>query len=302
MRPAEHEVTDEAIWRQRRDFIKRAGLLGLSGLLPGRAFAGDAACVTPGFDIPDDITPAKLATRYNNYYEFSPNKKVVYLLAMEFNPSPWTITVDGEVENPATFDIEDLTSLNTPEERIYRFRCVEGWSMVVPWNGFPLCKLLRKVAPTSKAKYVEFLGVQRPEEMISQRQEVLDWPYREGLRIDEAMHPLTFMATGMYGKTLPAQNGAPLRLVVPWKYGYKSIKAVTHIRLVEKQPIGSWQRKAPSAYDFLGNVNPRISHPRWSQRRENRLGELKKRRTLMLNGYAEQVAGLYRSADLGEHR
>ncbi len=165
--------------------------------------------------------------------------------------------------------------------------------MVVPWNGFPLRKLLRKVALTSKAKYVEFLSVLRPEEMIGQRQQVLDWPYREGLRIDEAMHPLTFMATGMYGKTLPAQNGAPLRLVVPWKYGYKSIKAVTHIRLVEKQPIGSWQHKSPSAYDFLANVNPRISHPRWSQRRENRLGELKKRRTSMLNGYAEQVASLY---------
>ncbi|RTK98341.1 MAG: protein-methionine-sulfoxide reductase catalytic subunit MsrP, partial [Neisseriaceae bacterium] len=206
-----------------------------------------------------------------------------------------------EAQQPRTFDLDELMKLAPLEERIYRMRCVEGWSMVIPWVGFPLASLLQKVGPTSRARYVSFETVQRPAEMPGQRSRVLQWPYREGLRIDEAMHPLTILAVGLYGEVLPNQNGAPLRLVVPWKYGFKSIKSIVRIQLTEKQPDTSWNLSAPSEYGFYSNVNPAVDHPRWSQARERRIGEFLKRDTLPFNGYAEQVAGLYRGMDLRKH-
>jgi len=243
----------------------------------------------------------KQITHYNNYYEFSTNKEAVRILAQELTTDPWTLTIDGEVEKTITLDLEDIKKLFDEEERIYRLRCVEGWSMVIPWNGIPLCKIIKRAMPTSAAKYVAFTSLKRSSEMIGQRRGSLEWPYQEGLQINEAMHPLTFMATGLYGADLPKQNGAPLRLVVPWKYGFKSAKAITHITLTREQPVSSWNQLTPSEYGFLGNVNPDVSHPRWSQRRENRIGELRKRRTLPFNGYAEQVADLYRGIDLSKH-
>jgi len=237
-------------------------------------------------------------TRYNNYYEFTTNKEVVFILAKELKTNPWTLTIEGEVKNNIILDIESLNNKFGIEDRIYPLRCVEGWSMVIPWQGFSLCKLLDLVQPTSDAKFIEFVSLHRPAEMIGQRQSSLDWPYREALRLDEAYNPLTFMATGMYGKSIPAQNGAPLRLVVPWKYGFKSAKAITHIRLLKEQPQTSWNLAAASEYGFYANVNPNIAHPRWSQKRENRIGELRKKPTLLFNGYAEQVAHLYKGMDL----
>lgn len=234
---------------------------------------------------------------YNNYYEFSTDKKAVRTLAQALTLRPWTITVEGEVEKPFTLDADDLQRLFGSEERIYRLRCVEGWAMVVPWSGFALSRLLERARPTSRAKFVEFESLKRSSEMIGQRSGSLPWPYREGLRIDEAMHPLAFAVTGLYGQSLPKQNGAPLRLALPWKYGFKSAKAIARIRLVNQQPTTSWSQLAPSEYGFYGNVNPQLPHPRWSQARENRIGELQKRPTLPLNGYAEWVAHLYQGQD-----
>jgi sulfoxide reductase catalytic subunit YedY len=219
------------------------------------------------------------------------------VLAQALTTSPWNITVEGEVAKPFTIGMEDLLKRFSTEERIYRLRCVEGWSMVIPWNGFPLHKLIDLAQPTGHARYIEFVSLLRPREMIGQRQSSLAWPYREALRLDEARHPLAFLATGLYGQTLPKQNGAPLRLVVPWKYGFKQIKAITHIRFLREQPKTSWQQLAPSEYGFYGNVNPEVAHPRWSQRRENRIGELRKRATLPFNGYAQEVAALYAGLD-----
>jgi sulfoxide reductase catalytic subunit YedY len=236
-------------------------------------------------------------TSYNNYYEFSTDKKAVKVLAQGLTIQPWTITVEGEVEKPYTVDADELRRLFGNEERIYRLRCVEGWSMVIPWSGFPLGKLLERARPTSRAKFVEFESLQRSSEMIGQRTTVLPWPFREGLRMDEAMHPLAFAVTGLYGQALPKQNGAPLRLALPWKYGFKSAKAIQKIRLVSTQPMTSWSRLAPTEYGFYGNVNPQVPHPRWSQARENRIGELHKRATLPFNGYADQVADLYKGID-----
>jgi sulfoxide reductase catalytic subunit YedY len=240
-------------------------------------------------------------TRYNNYCEFSTNKEVVWKLAEEFRPQPWSLTVEGEVERPRTWAIDDLCKRFAQEDRIYRLRCVEGWSMVIPWRGFALAALLKECGPNSRAKFVEFSSVLRPQEMIGQRRPTMPWPYTEGLRIDEAMHPLALLVTGLYGQPLPAQNGAPLRLAIPWKYGFKSIKAITRIRLVESQPESSWMRAAGSEYGFFANVNPEVPHPRWSQNREVRIGELSKRATLPFNGYAEQVASLYRGMDLARY-
>jgi methionine sulfoxide reductase catalytic subunit len=264
------------------------GILGCSVALPesARTVVGEAP--TPLADI----------SGYNNYYEFSSDKRAVRVLAQALTVSPWTITVDGEVEQPFTVDIDDLQRLFGSEERTYRLRCVEGWSLVAPWSGFGLCRLLGRARPTSRARFVEFTSLHRPSEMIGQRVAGgLQWPYREALRIDEAMHPLTFAATGLYGAPLPRQNGAPLRIVVPWKYGFKSPKAITRIRLVNERPRTSWVAAAPSEYGFYGNVNPDVAHPRWSQARENRIGELRKRPTLFLNGYAAQVASLYAGLD-----
>lgn len=244
-----------------------------------------------------ELTDKARATSYNNYAEFSSEKSAVKFLARELTTEPWPIHIGGEVNNPLTLDVEELPDIFEAEERVYRFRCVEGWSMVVPWEGIPLCDLLARVEPTSRAKYVQFESLVRPSEMIGQRRGTLEWPYREALRLDEAMNPLTMLVTGMYGEKLPAQNGGPVRLIVPWKYGFKSSKAITRISLVEHAPVTSWQQRAPSEYGFYGNVNPDVPHPRWSQSRENRLGELRKRPTLMLNGYADEVGQLYSGLD-----
>lgn len=287
-------VTDESVYLSRRRFVRQAATLSL---IPAsaRALSDCDEAVTPR-----DLTPNTLSeiSGYNNYYEFSTNKKAVRILAQELSTEPWTISVEGEVENPRTYDLPQLIAQLPQQERIYPLRCVEGWSMVIPWRGFPLCDLLRILAPTSHARYVEFVGLKRPAEMIGQRNSNFPWPYLEGLRIDEAAHPLSFVATGLYGADLPKQNGAPLRLVVPWKYGFKSIKAITRIRFVREQPVSSWQRAVPSEYGFYANVNPNVRHPRWNQRLENRIGELRKRRTEPFNGYAQAVAPLYVGMDL----
>ncbi|MFZ6726108.1 protein-methionine-sulfoxide reductase catalytic subunit MsrP [Undibacterium sp. MH2W] len=296
-RISENQVTPEEIF-----FKKRRQML-IAGMLTGSSFLDRTVYAKDGLTSDDEnagalkATPIELITNYNNYYEFSNDKKAVKVLAQDLTLHPWTITVDGEVENPFTIDIDDLTKLFAMEERIYRFRCVEGWSMVVPWTGFSLARLIDRARPTSRARFVAFESVHRRSEMPGQRAGSLIWPYREGLRIDEAMHPLTFAVTGLYGKPLPKQNGAPLRIAVPWKYGFKNPKAIVHIRLVSSQPATSWNILAPSEYGFYGNVNPLVSHPRWSQQRENSIGEMKKHSTLMLNGYADQVAYLYAHND-----
>jgi len=245
----------------------------------------------------EKLTGLSDITSYNNYYEFSTDKKAVKILAQELTLKPWTLTVDGEVEKPYTIDADELTKFFGSEERIYRLRCVEGWAMVVPWSGFALSKLIERAKPTSRAKFVAFESLKRSSEMIGQRSSNLPWPYREALRIDEAMHPLAFAVTGLYGQPLPKQNGAPLRLALPWKYGFKSAKAIVHVQLTSTQPVTSWNQASPSEYGFYGNVNPEVAHPRWSQSRENRIGELQKRPTLPYNGYAEWVADLYRGLD-----
>lgn len=304
------EITDEILFYQRRKFlcaIPAVLFAGLSSrsLLAGSDSAGKGGdtsnCGNVVIETNEKLTRLYDITHYNNYYEFSTNKEAVAHLAKGFSTHPWTLQIAGEVEKPLVLDIDSIRSRFTQEERVYRLRCVEGWSMVIPWQGFSLCKLLSLVAPTSRAKYVEFVSVLRPDEMIGQRQRSLSWPYREGLRIDEAMHPLTMIATGLYGNDLPPQNGAPLRLVVPWKYGFKSAKAITHIFLREKQPATSWNLAAPGEYGFYANVNPAVPHPRWTQARENRIGELSKRPTLPFNGYDDQVAHLYSGMDLTQY-
>ncbi|HWV58309.1 MAG TPA: protein-methionine-sulfoxide reductase catalytic subunit MsrP, partial [Longimicrobiales bacterium] len=211
---------------------------------------------------------------------------------------PWSVEISGHVSKPGTYDLEDFLAPHTMEDRVYRLRCVEGWSMVIPWRGFPLADLVRRVEPTSRARYVDFITLFAPDQMPAQRQPTLDWPYNEGLRLDEALNPLSFLATGVYGEDLPNQNGAPLRLVVPWKYGFKSIKSIVAIRFVEEQPVTTWMKAAPHEYGFYANVNPNVDHPRWSQATERRIGELRRRDTLMFNGYAEQVAHMYAGMDL----
>ena len=293
----DNDVTDEDIYLSRRDFLRKFAVT-LAGLgFSSRVAIASQCGQRPDFDtdVPNSL---EQISSYNNYYEFSNNKEAIKVLAQDLTIEPWTLKIDGEVENPVTLDIDKLLQRFDNEERIYRLRCVEGWSMVIPWNGIPLCKILSYARPTSKAKYVQFVSLHRSSEMIGQRQSTLQWPYREGLRIDEATHPLTLLATGMYGDKMPKQNGAPLRLVVPWKYGFKSAKAITHIRLLDELPESSWNMMAPYEYGFYANVNPNVSHPRWSQRRENRIGELKKRRTEMFNGYADEVASLYSGMDL----
>jgi sulfoxide reductase catalytic subunit YedY len=251
-----------------------------------------------GFATDEETTPFEAASGYNNFYEFGTDKEDPAQNAGSLRPRPWSVRVDGEVAKPGEISLEALLAPHPVEERVYRLRCVEAWSMVIPWRGIPLGALLRRLEPTSRAKYVAFETLHDPAQMPGQRRSVLDWPYREGLRIDEAMHPLALLATGMYGRDLPNQNGAPLRLVVPWKYGFKSIKSIVRISLVEKQPPTAWNQQAPNEYGFYSNVNPAVSHPRWSQASERRIGELRRRPTLLFNGYAEQVAGLYAGMDL----
>ena len=291
----DHQVTDEKIFRLRRNLVLA---MGLSPLMPGLSSA--ATRCDESLDLGRIETPTRryLVSHYNNYFEFSTNKEAVALLADKMSVRPWTLEIKGEVERPVRWDLEDLVSHPSRVERSYRFRCVEGWSMVVPWQGIPLCALLSAAKPTSRARFVRFRSHVDPEAMVGMQRTGLEFPYTEGLRIDEAMHPLTLLATGLYGEPLPASNGAPLRLVVPWKYGYKSAKAIVSIELIERQPETSWHRVSPDEYGFYANVDPEQPHPRWSQRRELRLGETRKRRTLPFNGYADWVADLYRGQDL----
>jgi sulfoxide reductase catalytic subunit YedY len=250
------------------------------------------------FSTTETRTPLRDVTTYNNFYEFGLDKDEPARRAKDFRTRPWTVTVDGEVAKPLTVDVDQLIRWFPLEERVYRMRCVEAWSMVIPWLGFPLGDLLKRVEPTSRARYVAFTTLLDPQQMPEQKGRVLDWPYVEGLRLDEAMHPLVILAAGLYGRVLPNQNGAPLRLVVPWKYGFKGIKSIVRIRLTTEQPPTTWSAAAPDEYGFFANVNPAVDHPRWSQASERRIGELQRRPTLPFNGYADQVAGLYAGMDL----
>ena len=272
----------------------------MMSLLPQCVLAGDKLpnVKKSGETLSDKLTPFKDVTGYNNFYEFGTSKESPAENAGSLKTRPWTITVEGEVKKPKVFDIDELLKLAPLEERIYRLRCVEAWSMVIPWVGYSLAELLKLVEPTSNAKFVEFISLEDHDQMPGQKSATLEWPYREGLRIDEAMHPLTLLAVGLYGEVLPNQNGAPIRLVVPWKYGFKSAKSIVKIRLVENQPTTSWMRAGPSEYGFYSNVNPAVDHPRWTQAKERRIGEFLKRPTLPFNGYEDQVAHLYTGMDL----
>ena len=292
------EITPEKVYKNRRKFLKDMGIVTGTAFL-SQNIMSSALSYTP--ETERKITDYKYATTYNNYYEFGTGKSDPHKNSQDFITKPWEITIDGEVEKKITLSVDEIINMFPSEERVYRFRCVEGWSMVIPWLGFPLNKLLNKAQPTSKAKYVKFTSVFDPEQMKGQRFPVLDWPYKEGLRIDEAMHPLTLMVTGLYGKELPNQNGAPLRLIVPWKYGFKSAKAIVNISFVEKMPTSSWMKASPNEYGFYSNVNPNVAHPRWSQATERVIGEnvfAPRIQTLMFNGYGDEVASLYDGMDL----
>jgi len=304
---APSEITPQAVWRGRRTLLQAAAAAGLVGAAGVAAGQGPAASRLPARSSPlstmEKATAQDLVTGYCNFYEFGTEKDDPPRQAPKLlRTRPWQVVVDGEVRRPRTFDIDGLLKLAPMEERVYRLRCVEAWSAVVPWIGYPLAELIRRVEPTGNARYVEFTTLADPKQMPGLRSRVLDWPYVEGLRMDEAMHPLTLLTFGMYGEVLPNQNGAPLRLVVPWKYGFKSAKSLVRIRFVETQPVNSWQKSAPSEYGFYSNVNPSVDHPRWSQANERRLGEdglfARRRPTLMFNGYGEQVASLYAGMDL----
>ena len=286
------EITSERDYMNRRSFLAAAGI-GIASL-EGSPFA--ALCARR--QTTDTLTPYEDVTTYNNFYEFGTGKEDPAQNAHTLKPRPWSIAVDGLVRKPTVFQIEDFVKPYKVEERVYRLRCVEAWSMVIPWNGFPLADVIKRAEPLASAKYVGFTTLLDPKQMPGQRRAVLDWPYTEGLRLDEAMHPLTILATGVYGKTLPNQNGAPLRLVVPWKYGFKSIKSIVKMTFTDKEPPTAWNIAAPDEYGFYANVNPEVDHPRWSQAKERRLGEWRKRDTLMFNGYGDQVAHLYRGLDL----
>jgi sulfoxide reductase catalytic subunit YedY len=299
------EITDERLYVRRREFMKAAAapaLAALAGVSPAHLLgAGQDQIpnVRKGVITTDEaLTPWEDVTTYNNFYEFGTDKSDPARNARNFRPKPWTVKIDGLVNKPGDYNLEDLIKPQALEERVYRLRCVEAWSMVIPWVGFPLGDLIKRVEPQGGAQFVEFATLLDPRQMPGQRSAVLDWPYVEGLRLDEAMHPLAILAVGLYGRVMPNQNGAPLRLVVPWKYGFKSIKSIVRIRFAATQPVSSWQASGPQEYGFYSNVNPDVDHPRWSQARERRIGEFFKRKTLMFNGYADQVAGLYEGMDL----
>ncbi len=318
-----HEITPEPVFLRRRELLRGAALAAGSLFVPGcdgaRGSAGavaagssaaPAAAIAPDAPPPLDVslrgrfgtdeapTGWDDVTHYNNFYEFGTDKESPAERAHTLRPQPWSVAIEGEADAPVRVGLEDLLRPHPLEERIYRLRCVEGWSMVIPWVGFPLRDLLQRFGPGSRARYVEFRTLFDPEQMPGQRRNVLGWPYREALRIDEAMHPLSFLAVGLYGRVLPNQNGAPLRLVVPWKYGFKSIKSIVSIRFSAERPTTTWNEQAPEEYGFYANVNPEVDHPRWSQRRERRIGELSRRPTLPFNGYANEVASLYATLDL----
>jgi methionine sulfoxide reductase catalytic subunit len=343
--PASSEITPEALYNSRRDWLRQTGMVVGTAALVGtglhlltdrggkKGAAGPVASNTPPaaapgtspapaspespattsssdppkaaqpkYDVPGEAqTSYDDIASYNNFYEFGTDKDEPAVNAHTLKTSPWKIEVDGEVSAPKTIDMDDIRKWFAVEDRVYRFRCVEAWSMVIPWQGFQLSHLIEKLNPTSKAKYVQFFTLLDPEQMPGQKVPALKWPYREGLRMDEAMHPLTMLATGLYGKPMPNQNGAPIRLVVPWKYGFKYIKSIVKIRFTENEPETSWKMSAPEEYGFYSNVNPEVDHPRWSQKTERRIGEFKRRKTLMFNGYEEQVAGLYKGMDLAKN-
>ena len=309
------EITDESVYLKRRELLRMAGIVSVGSLLgpvaSHQVFATESVSGVSGKELPDvqkspystDQEPNSWSdiTTYNNYYEFGTGKADPAQNAMEFNPRPWSVAVKGECDKPGSYNYEDLVSPHALEERIYRLRCVEAWSMVIPWVGIPLASIIRQFEPNSDAKYVRFKTLLDPSRMPGQRRRILDWPYEEGLTIEEAMHPLTLMAVGLYGRELPNQNGAPMRLVVPWKYGFKSIKAIAEISFTRKRPRSSWEQTLPSEYGFYANVNPEVSHPRWSQARERVIGAgvfASKKPTLMFNGYGDQVASLYSGLDL----
>lgn len=306
------EITPEHIYRERRHFMRfmGAGVLGtsassLAGVQDNHLTDFNGINTNPTFSSEELITPFKDASHYNNYYEFGLDKEDPSRNAGELQTKPWSVAVEGAIKKSGTYNLEDLMKPHTLEERVYRLRCVEGWSMVIPWIGFPLADLLKRFEPDSRAKFVYFETLHNPKQMPEQRSlfSTIEWPYREGLRMDEAMHPLTLMVVGMYGKALPNQNGAPLRLVVPWKYGFKSIKSIVRIRLQETQPLTTWETTAPKEYGFYANVNPAVDHPRWSQAQERRLPssslfQPNVLKTRLFNGYAEQVAHLYKGMDL----
>ena len=295
------EITPENVYKNRREFIKNLGLAA------GSMFLGQNLITSANANIDKEdlkLTEYRYVTTYNNYYEFGTGKSDPVEKSQKFKTKPWNVLIDGEVEKPLKLSMEEITTMFPSEERIYKLRCVEGWSMIIPWLGFPLNKILKKVSPTSKAKFVKFTSVLDPEQMIGQRFPILDWPYKEGLRIDEAMHDLTILVTGLYGKKLPNQNGSPLRLMVPWKYGFKSSKAIVNIKLVEKMPVSSWMKASPREYGFYSNVNPRVDHPRWSQASERVIGEgiiSPRIPTTMFNGYGDEVANLYNGMDLKKY-
>ena len=305
------EITPKAVFEGRRDLIKSAaaGAFGMA-LVPWfsrEAFAANpqklAATPNPAFMAKDEPTSYKFVTTYNNFYEFGMDKSDPAAYAESLQTRPWTITIEGLVKKPVTLDIDALLKLAPMEERIYRMRCVEGWSMVIPWDGYSLSKLLNQVQPLGSAKYVEFISLADKKQMPGVKSNVIDWPYQEGLRLDEAMNPLTLLTFGLYGEALPKQNGAPVRLVVPWKYGFKSAKSIVKIRLTEEMPKTSWGRSAPREYGFYSNVNPLVDHPRWSQATERRIGDSNgvfapKIKTQMFNGYSDQVASMYSGMDL----
>src|SRR6266496_4003809 len=304
------EITPRSLYLNRRQFLARTAVVGVASvggiglreiISPwNAALAGNKidGIRKSSLSTSEAVTPYKDVTNYNNYYEFSTEKEEPAKLAKNFRTRPWKIKIDGMVEKKQELDLDTILKMAPPEERIYRHRCVEGWSIVVPWIGFSLSELIKRVNPTSKAKFVEFTTVYDLGQMPGQQRHVLDWPYVEGLRMDEAMHPLGLLCFGMYGDDLPNQDGAPLRIVVPWKYGFKSAKAIVKIHFTDKQPLNSWQASAPREYGFYSNVNPNVDHPRWSQAKERRLGEFFKRPTLMFNGYGDQVASLYSGMDL----
>jgi methionine sulfoxide reductase catalytic subunit len=312
------EITDKKVYLNRRLFIRAAALAGTTaatGLLyrqlnpppavvEKRAKIADVVTTAPadaansGFTVNEKLTPLVDITNYNNFYEFDSNKRAVAAAARGFITRPWTVSVEGLVNKPKVYDIDDLLKTAPAEERIYRHRCVEGWSMIIPWVGFPLAALLKQVEPLSSARYVAFQTLYDPKRMPYPASSGLDWPYVEGLRLDEALHPLTILASGLYGETMPPQDGAPLRLVVPWKYGFKGIKSIVKIKLVDSEPPTTWNLATPNEYGFYSNVNPEVNHPRWSQADEQRIGEFRRRPTLMFNGYGPQVAQLYAGMDL----
>ncbi|PKO25257.1 MAG: protein-methionine-sulfoxide reductase catalytic subunit MsrP [Betaproteobacteria bacterium HGW-Betaproteobacteria-8] len=304
------EITPREVFENRREFLKAAGFSvaagAISGMLPQALHAAEqrqkiAAFSKTAYGKDEKLTSYKDVTTYNNFYEFGTDKGDPVVHARLFKPTPWTVAIEGEVKKPRQISIEDIFKIAPLEERIYRMRCVEGWSMVIPWVGLPLANLIKYAEPTANAKYVEFISLADPRQMAGVRIPVLDWPYTEGLRMDEAMHPLTIMAVGLYGEVLPNQNGAPMRLVVPWKYGFKGGKSIVKIRFTEKMPVSTWMKASPAEYGFYANVNPKVSHPRWSQSSERRIGGglfSPRIKTQMFNGYAEEVGQMYAGLDL----